>query len=110
MFFQAAFEKSVGFVSFVPLLPRRTVKLFGVAVSEKFPRAFTVNVMVVVAVRLADVPVTVTVAVPFFAVVLAVKVSTVEEVIGFELKEAVTPAGTPDATSVNVGAPTGKYN
>jgi len=88
----------------VPLLPNSTVKVFGEADSEKLPKAFTVSAMVVVAVRLADVPVTVTVAAPFFAVALAVRVRTLLEVVGSLLKEAVTPVGNPETASVTLPA------
>jgi len=53
----------------------------------------TVRLMVVVCVKLPDVPVTVTVVVPSVAVPLADSVSVLEPVAGFELKEAVTPVG-----------------
>jgi hypothetical protein len=56
-----------------------------------------VMVIVVVFVRLPDVPVTVTGAVPVMAVLLAVRVSVVEEVAGFGVNEAVTPLGSPEA-------------
>lgn len=86
----------------VPLLPCATVTVFGEAVSEKLPNAFTVSEMVVVALRLAEVPVIVTVTVPVFAVALAVRVRTLLEVAGFGLKEAVTPFGSPEAASVTL--------
>ena len=50
-----------------------------------------------VAVKLLDVPVMVTVAVPFFAVGLAVKIMALLDVAGFGLKEAETPLGNPEA-------------
>jgi hypothetical protein len=53
--------------------------------------------IVVVFVKLPDVPVTVIETVPVVAVVLAVSVSVVEEVAGFGLNEAVTPLGSPEA-------------
>ena len=56
-----------------------------------------------VSVKLPDVPVTVTVDVPVVAVALAVKVSMLEEeVVGFELKAAVTPVGKPDAEKLTL--------
>jgi hypothetical protein len=58
--------------------------------------------MVVVALRLPDVPVMVTVTVPVFAVALAVRVRTLLEVAGFGLKAAVTPFGSPEAASVTL--------
>lgn len=53
-------------------------------------------------VRLPDVPVMVTVAVPIAAVADAVSVSAVETGSGFELKEAVTPFGRPEAEKVTL--------
>ena len=50
---------------------------------------------VVVAVRLPEVPVMVSVDVPTAAVLLAVRVSVLEPVVGFGVKAAVTPAGKP---------------
>ena len=61
---------------------------------------FTVSETVVVAVKLPDVPVMVTVAVPVAAVLLAVRVSVLVEVAGFVLNAAVTPLGRPDAARV----------
>ncbi len=84
----------------VPPLPRKTVKVFGEAVSLKFPNGLTVSVMVVVALRVPDVPVIATVVVPVGAASLAVSVRTLLEVAGFGLKAAVTPFGRPDADSV----------
>ena len=86
----------------IPLLPWATVKVFGEAVSVKFPRGFTVNVIVVAALRLPEVPVIVTVAVSFVAVALAVRVRMLVEVAGFGLNEAVTPFGSPEAVSVTL--------
>ena len=53
--------------------------------------------MVVVWVRLPDVPVTVIVAVPVEADALAVKVRVLVDVAGFVPKLAVTPLGRPEA-------------
>src|SRR5208282_6019768 len=83
----------------IPLLPWATVKVFGEAVSVKFPRGFTVNVIVVAALRLPEVPVIVTVAVSFVAVALAVRVRMLVEVAGFGLNEAVTALRNPVAVS-----------
>jgi hypothetical protein len=69
---------------------------FGVAVE------FTVNARVVVAVRLPEVPVIVTVADPVVAVLLAVSVSTLVPVVGFVPNAAVTPLGRPDAARVTL--------
>ena len=83
----------------VPLLPRVIFKVFGAAVRVKFPNGFTVSKTVVVALRLPEIPVMVTVAVPTFAVALAVNVTTLDDVTGFALKIAVTPLGNPVAVS-----------
>ncbi len=89
-------------IALVPLLPWATVKVSGEAVSVKFPNGFTVNVIVVAALRLPEVPVIVTVAVSFVAVALAVRVRMLVEVAGFGLNEAVTPFGSPEAVSVTL--------
>ena len=62
----------------------------------------TVRARVVVAVRLPEVPVIVTVDVPVVAVALAVRVSTLVPVVGLVPKVAVTPLGKPDAASVTL--------
>src|SRR5271170_870408 len=64
--------------------------------------AFTVSAMVVVAIRLPDVPAIVTVALPIVAVLLAVRVNVLVVVVGFGLKPAVTPLGRPDAARVTL--------
>jgi hypothetical protein len=64
--------------------------------------AFTVRVIVVVAVTDPDVPVTVTVNAPVVAVLLAVNVSTLLVVVGLVPNEAVTPLGKPDAARVTL--------
>ncbi len=64
----------------------------------------TVRPIVVVLLKLPDVPVSVTVAVPVVAVVLAVKVSVLVEVAGFGLKVAVTPLGRPVAVNITLPA------
>ena len=86
----------------VPLLPWATVTTFGKAARLKPPNASTVSEIVVVSTRLPEVPVMVTVAVPTFAVLLAVSVRTLLEVAGFGLNDAVTPFGNPEATSVTL--------
>jgi hypothetical protein len=63
---------------------------------------FTVRASVVVAVRLPEVPVMVTVDVPVVAVALAVKVSTLVPVVGLVPNVAVTPLGRPDAARVTL--------
>ena len=86
----------------VPLLPCATVKLFGEAVSVNLPNASTVRVSVVVALRLPETPLMVTVTVPAFAVLAAVRVRVLVGNAGFGLNTAVTPAGSPDALSVTL--------
>ena len=58
--------------------------------------------IVVVFVRLPEVPVMVTVAVPTAAVLLAVSVSVLVLVVLLGLNEAVTPAGKPDADKLTL--------
>src|SRR5438067_13464244 len=58
--------------------------------------------MVVVWVKLPEVPVTVTVAVPVVAVALAVNVRLLVPVVLAGLKVAVTPAGNPDADKLTL--------
>jgi hypothetical protein len=60
----------------------------------------TVSEMVVVAVRLPEVPVIVTVDVPVVAVLLAVNVTTLDPVVGLVPNAAVTPLGRPVAARV----------
>jgi hypothetical protein len=87
-----------------PLLPWVTVREAGDALMVKFGVAveLTVRAMVVVAVRLPEVPVMVTVDVPVVAVALAVSVRTLLPVVGFVANAAVTPLGKPDAASVTL--------
>src|ERR1700735_2710734 len=63
---------------------------------------FTVSASLVVAVKLLEVPVIVTVADPVVAVLLAVSVSTLVPVVGFVPNAAVTPLGRPDAAKVTL--------
>ena len=86
----------------VPLAPRAMLKLFGNAESVKFGAAFTVSAMVVLCVKLPDVPVMVTVTVPVVAVALAVSVNVLVAVAGFALNDAVTPLGRPDADKLTL--------
>ena len=69
---------------------------FGVAAE------FTVRLIVVLAFRLPEVPLMVTVAVPVVAVLLAVKVTVLVLVVGFVPNVAVTPLGKPDAARVTL--------
>ena len=88
----------------VPLEPCVMARLLGDAEIEKLPEEllhpdvppFTVRLIVVLCVKLPDVPVTVTVTVPVVAVLLAANVSVLEPVAGLGLKEAVTPLGKPE--------------
>src|SRR5438874_1946419 len=87
----------------VAVVPCLTVKLLGDAESRKSgcdgggAGAFTVKLMVVVLVRLPDVPVMVMLPVPTVAVLLAASVRALEPVVLLGLKEAVTPLGRPEA-------------
>lgn len=85
-----------------PLLPWATVNVFGEAVRVKFPNASTVSATVVVAFRVPEVPVMVTVAFPTFAVLLALRVRVLVDVVGFGLNTAVTPVGSPEAAKVTL--------
>jgi len=60
----------------------------------------TVSAIVVVAVRVPEVPVMVTVVAPVVAEPLAVRVSTLVEVVGLVANAAVTPLGRPEAARV----------
>ena len=73
------------------------MRLLGEAESEKPAGTFTVRESVVLADKLPDVPLIVTVAVPVAAVLEAVKVSVLAPVVELGLKDAVTPLGRPDA-------------
>jgi hypothetical protein len=91
-------------IALVVLPPAATVSVFGAAVSVKLPTddSLTASAIVVLAVRLPDVPVIVTIAVPVAAVALAFRVNVLVEVVGFGLNVAVTPLGSPDAASVTL--------
>lgn len=88
----------------VPLAPCVTVTEVGEAAIVKFALAvaLTVSEIVVVAVRLPEVPVIVTVDVPVVAVEEAVSVNTLLPVVGLVPNPAVTPLGKPDAASVTL--------
>ena len=60
----------------------------------------TVRLIVVVCVRLPEMPLTVTVNVPAAAELLAVNRNVLLVVAGFGLNEALTPLGSPDAENV----------
>jgi hypothetical protein len=55
--------------------------------------------MLVVELRLPEVPVTVTDVIPRLAVVLAVRVSSLLPVVGFVSQDAATPSGRADVTA-----------
>jgi len=78
-----------------PLVPCLTVRLAGEAESEKLGVAtpVTVSETLVVWLSVPEVPVTVIEDVPVVAVALAVKVRTLEPVVGLVPKVAVTPEG-----------------
>lgn len=88
----------------VPLLPGFTDKAAGEALMVKFGTAgaFTVRANVVVATKLPEVPVMVTVFVPVVAVVLAVSVSVLVPLVLVGLNDAVTPLGSPDAARLTL--------
>jgi len=88
----------------VPSEPRVMLRLVGEAESVKLPAEgeFTVSWTVVELFKLPEVPLIVTVTVPVVAVLLAVSVSTLVDVVGFVPKLAVTPEGRPEAESVTL--------
>jgi len=88
----------------VPLPPCLMVTDEGDALMVKFgdALALTVSARVVVACRLPEVPVIVTVDVPVAAEALAVRVSTLVVLVGLGLKTAVTPLGRLDAARVTL--------
>ena len=88
----------------VALEPWVTVTDVGDAAMVKLgdAAALTVSAMVVVAVKVLEVPVMVTVADPVVAVLLAVSVRTLVPVVGLVPNDAVTPLGRPDAASVTL--------
>ena len=81
----------------VPELPRAMLRLLGDAERVKFGLGVTVREMVVVCVKLPDVPVTVIVTLPVVAVLLAVSVNVLVLVVLLGLNDAVTPLGRPEA-------------
>ena len=87
----------------VPLEPATTDNAVADGLSVKPPVGeVTVSAIVVVAVRVPEVPVIVTVEVPAAAVLLAVSVRTLEVVEDVGLNDAVTPLGKPDAANVTL--------
>jgi hypothetical protein len=87
-----------------PLDPCIRVTLLGDGERVKLPTEFTVRAIVVVLVKLPDVPVTDTEAVPMVAVLLAVSVNVLAVLARFGLNEAVTPLGRPDVDKVTLPA------
>jgi len=85
-----------------PLEPWAKLKLEGEADKVKFGGALTVRVIVVVFVRLPDVPETVTVAVPRVAVLLAVRVRVLVVEVLAGANAAVTPIGMPEADKLTL--------
>ena len=94
-------------VSVVAVVPRSSiVKDAGdsdmLKVGVPVEPAFTVSETVVLALRLPEVPVMVTVAFPVAAEELAVRLSTLEPEVGFVPNDAVTPLGKPVADKVTL--------
>jgi hypothetical protein len=87
-----------------PLAPCGIVKPFGVAERVKFGgvTAVTVREIVVLFVKLPEVPVMVTVAGPATAVLLADRVNVLVLAAGLGLKVAVTPFGRPDTEKLTL--------
>jgi hypothetical protein len=85
------------------MLPPGATETVGVVGASVMPGAMlTVRAMVVEAVRLPEVPVTVIVAGPTTAALLAVSVSTLDAVAGLAAKLAETPLGKPVAAKVTL--------
>lgn len=86
----------------VPLAPRAMLKVVGKAERVKFGWAVTVREIMVELVKLAHIPVTVTLNVPVAAAALAVRVRVLAPVVLAGLKDAVTPLGRPEATKLTM--------
>ena len=86
----------------VPLVPCTMLTLPGDGESVKLGIALTVSETEVLAFKLPDAPVTVTVTAPVEAVLLAVRVRTLDVVAGFGLNDAVTPLGRPAAEKLTL--------
>lgn len=84
----------------VPFCPCVTLTLLGDAESKKFPTIVTVSAVAVELVMLPEVPVIVRFTVPVAAELAAVRVRTLEVMVGFGLNEAVTPLGRPETDKV----------
>jgi len=87
-----------------PLVPFEMTRLAGDAERAKFgtTAAVTVRLMVVVFVKLPEIPVMVTVTVPVVAVPFAVSVKLLVAVAGLALNDGVTPLGSPEADKLTV--------
>jgi hypothetical protein len=79
-----------------------TLTLFGDEERRKFPAIVRFRVIVVELVRFADVPVTVRVAVPVAAVLLALSVKMLEVIAGLGLNDALTPLGKPEIVKLTL--------
>ena len=87
----------------VLLLPCTTLTAVGFEDNEKFfADGFTVKLIVIVWVKVPEVPVTLTSAVPVAAVPLAVNVNVLAEAVSSGLKEAVTPVGNPETVKATL--------
>jgi hypothetical protein len=84
-----------------PLFPWAILRLLGDAESVKFG-AVTVRLIVAVLFRIPDVPVTVTVAVPTVAELLAISVRVLAAAVLAGLNDAVTPFGSPAAARLTL--------
>jgi hypothetical protein len=88
----------------IPLVPCAITTGAGRTDKVKVGIGVTFSAMVVVALKLPEVPVTVIVNVPSVAELFALRVRTLVEVAAFRLKEAVTPVGNPAAERVTLPA------
>jgi hypothetical protein len=91
-------ELAVALDSSVQVAPP-LIEMYGVIVVGV---QLTVKAIVVLAVRLAEVPLTVIVAEPTGAELLGVRVSMLLPLVGLEAKVAATPLGRPEAASVTL--------
>ena len=89
-------------MALVVLVPCGRPMLAGVADSVKLGGALMVSAIVALLLKLPDVPVMVTVELPFAAELLALRVSVLAPVVLAGLNEAVTPVGRPDAARATV--------
>lgn len=94
--------RDVPVIVLAPLLPCAMLRLAGDTESVKFGGAVIVRAIVAVVFNVAEAPVTVTVDVPVAAEALAVSVSVLVLVVLAGLKDAVTPAGRPDAVRLTL--------